>query len=216
MPNFGFVYILTNACMPGLVKIGRTDHPDPTLRVDGLFNTSLPFAFDIEYAYRCADSREVEKALHLAFAPQRVNPRREFFSLEPDQPIAILELLNERSPGSACEATEEFQQQQEEGTSEVTQLDKSAADAYRNRRPNINFSELGIPIGAVLNSNIGDDGDITATVIENRKVIFRGSNMSLGHATKMLLCTNFNSSPTPYWTYNGRLLKDIYEEVYPR
>ena len=32
--------------------------------------------------------------LHLAFAPQRVHPKREFFKIEPYQAIAILRLLD--------------------------------------------------------------------------------------------------------------------------
>ena len=45
----GFVYILTNECMPGLVKIGSTQQ-DPVERARTLSNTSVPFPFNVAFA----------------------------------------------------------------------------------------------------------------------------------------------------------------------
>jgi hypothetical protein len=36
------------------------------------------------------DGRVVERALHIAFGPDRVNPAREFFSIAPERAIAII------------------------------------------------------------------------------------------------------------------------------
>ena len=93
-PDLDIVYVLSNSAMPGLVKIGRTAHDDPQARLSQLYTTGVPVPFDIEYACRVPNATEVERALHAAFAPQRINPRREFFEIDPDQAIAILKLLN--------------------------------------------------------------------------------------------------------------------------
>ena len=77
--------------MPNMVKIGSTAQHDPQTRITALFTTSVPLPFELEYAAAIAgDPVRVERALHQAFAPQRLHPKREFFKVEPDQVIAIL------------------------------------------------------------------------------------------------------------------------------
>lgn len=77
--SLSVVYVLTNPAMPDLVKIGMTDGDDPQTRLSQLYTTGLPFPFELRFACRVTNPAEVEKALHTAFAPQRVNPKREFF-----------------------------------------------------------------------------------------------------------------------------------------
>lgn len=88
------VYVVTNPAMPGLVKIGRTSSEEAQTRLAQLYSTGVPFPFRLEFACRVANPEEVEAALHTAFAPQRVNARREFFQIEAGQAIAILKLLH--------------------------------------------------------------------------------------------------------------------------
>ena len=71
--NSGIVYLLKNEAMPGLVKIGKTTRSDPQLRVDELYNSSVPVPFECVLAMRVDDPSSVEFALHTAFGPQRVN-----------------------------------------------------------------------------------------------------------------------------------------------
>ena len=49
---------------------------------------------------------KVEKAFHNAFGPYRVNPRREFFGIEPEQAIGLLDLmkLEDMTPAMQQEA----------------------------------------------------------------------------------------------------------------
>jgi hypothetical protein len=72
---------------------------------------------------------EVEEAMHQAFAPYRVNPKREFFKIDSAQAIAILKLLQVQ------DATEEV----EHHATGVEAVEVEAARQYRNRRPNFNF-----------------------------------------------------------------------------
>jgi hypothetical protein len=195
------VYVLTNPAMPGLVKIGRTDNSDANSRIGQLYTTGVPVPFTIEYACKVENPDQVEKALHVAFAPQRINPKREFFQIDPGQAIAILRLLNTE------DATAEVSGQ----NSGVDPESAQAAVAFKAKRPNMNFTEMGIPEGAVLHS-VEDDS--TATVVSPRKVRFKDEEMSLTAATRIILGIEHSVQPSPYWTFNGRSLLDIYNETY--
>ena len=70
---------------------------------------------------------------------------------------------------------------------------------------------MNIPIGSELVSVA--NGEIV-TVITERSVNFRGQEASLTNATKIILENNYQVAPGPYWTYNGRKLRDIYNETY--
>lgn len=84
------VYVLTNPAMPGIVKIGMTHASDAGERIASLGrNSAVPLPFDCVYACNVSDAKKVEHALHLAFAPDRINPSREFFRTKPSQVVAI-------------------------------------------------------------------------------------------------------------------------------
>ncbi len=196
------VYVLTNSAMPGLVKIGKTSQEDHNTRVSQLYTTGVPVPFDIEYACRVPNPTEVETALHRAFAPQRINPRREFFAIEPEQAIAILRLLNVE------DVTDEVKSE----TDGISSQDREAATRLRSRRPSLNFEEMGIPIGSQLNSTETED---IATVLDSKRVKFRDSEAtSLTAATREMLNLSYSVKPTPYWSFCGKNLQEIYDETY--
>ena len=87
--SLSIVYVLANPAMPGLVKIGRTSSEEAVTRIAHLYSTGVPFPFKLEFACKVENPDEVEQSLHTAFAPNRVNPKREFFSIDPGQAIAI-------------------------------------------------------------------------------------------------------------------------------
>lgn len=195
------VYVLTNPAMPNLVKIGKTELQDVNMRLAQLYTTSVPFPYELAFACKVPNADEVEKALHKAFAPSRVNPKREFFSIDPEQAIAILKLLHV-----------------EDATTEITNMASSipdeevqAAKQYKARRPNLNFAEMGIPTGAVLNFS---ESDATVIVANGKKVYLNGEQLSLTAATRQLLQLDYSVAPAPYWTYEGRSLREIYNETY--
>ena len=88
----GSVYVLTNPAMPNMVKIGKTTR-DVELRLADLYSTGVPLPFECEYAAKVKDVDKTEKAFHTAFEPSRVNPKREFFNINPEQAIAVLSLM---------------------------------------------------------------------------------------------------------------------------
>jgi len=198
----GIVYVLTNSSMPGLVKIGKTSQDQPRSRVAQLYTTGVPVPFDIEYACEVGDADAVESAPHQAFDPNRINPWREFFQIEPDQAIAILKLLD-----TARDVTSEVAAD----TEGIDEQDVEAAQRLRRRRPNLNFEELGIAVGSTLRSARNDS---TAEVVSPRRVLYEGSEMSLTAATRLMMNIEYDLQPAPYWTFDGTSLREIYNETY--
>src|SRR5437588_4294528 len=126
------VYVLTNEAMPGLVKIGLTKQEDANARIGDLYTTGVPVPFNIEYACKVQNSKEVEAALHTAFAPHRINPKREFFKIDPEQAVSILRLLHTE------DATPEIKQQ----PAGLDQESLAAAEELKAKRPRMNFHEM--------------------------------------------------------------------------
>ena len=86
------VYVLTNPTMPGLIKIGRTTNLEQ--RVKSLSSdTGVPLPFEVFYACSVRDADEVERALHNAFGDHRINPKREFFEIDPERVYPVLKLV---------------------------------------------------------------------------------------------------------------------------
>ncbi|CCK74955.1 hypothetical protein OLEAN_C07790 [Oleispira antarctica RB-8] len=76
----GYVYILSNKSMPGLVKIGLTTRL-PEDRSNELFKTSIPTPFEVSFRIATSHPKEVEKKSHSLLSDCRVNPNREFFEI---------------------------------------------------------------------------------------------------------------------------------------
>lgn len=78
-PRPGWVYILTNPSMPGLVKVGFTTR-DPTTRAAELTAAAgVPTPFTIAWCRAVADCAAVESTVHRMLDDRRVSGRREFF-----------------------------------------------------------------------------------------------------------------------------------------
>jgi hypothetical protein len=197
----GIVYVLTNPAMPGIVKIGKTSRGSINARLNELYSTGVPVPFECAFAGRVSDESKVEKAFHLAFGPYRLNPKREFFQIEPEQAIALLELM----------ITEDVTPSLQEEADKVDTDAKAGSDKLKARRPVQNFIEMGIPEGSILQFSQGDE---TCTVLNGRKVSYQGEETSLTALTKKLLDTDRPLQPSPYWQFGGRRLTDIYNETY--
>lgn len=197
------VYVLINPAMPSMVKIGKTTQSDVEKRMSQLYSTGVPLPFECVYAVEVEDCSEVEKALHIAFNPSRVNPKREFFDIEPEQAIAVLKLLKLK------EVTPQVNEQLNEGVSES---EKSSATKAKKKRPKMNYLEMDIPIGSIL--SYSEDDSITAEVASEKKVLFNNEEMSLTAATRIIKGLDYSVQPAPYWLYQGRDLMSIYNETY--
>jgi len=188
----GFVYILTNESMPGLIKVGLSDQNDVESRIRSLDTTGVALPFQCYYAARVEDNRKVEKALHTAFGDFRLRPNREFFRLDPYKVKVILEVL------------------ELEDVTPKREIVGSIDDVKALRSANIKskrfkFSAAAIPIGSTL--SFVKDLSITAEVIDDFGVKYEGHRTSLTTAALEALrkCGyNWSSVQGPeYWLYNG-------------
>lgn len=206
--NIGIVYVLSNPAMPGIVKIGKTTRATIDERMRELYGTGVPVPFECEFAckVKMSDCAKLEKALHTAFEPNRINKNREFFKIQAGQAIALLEIFNQG------DMTEEVKAEME---NDLTSDDKEASQkAKRSPRPPLNFTAMGIPQYGMLTYT--KDENIQAEVMGEKKVRFQGEELSLTALTQKLM--NIGKSPiqpTPYWMYEGKNLRDIYDETYP-
>ena len=198
----GIVYVLTNPAMPGLVKIGKTARGSVDARLAELYSTGVPVPFECAFAARVDDEAKVESAFHRAFGPYRLNPKREFFQIEAEQAIALLELM-------ACEDVTPTLQKEAES---VDKDAKEASSKLRARRPNMNFPEMGIPVGSEI--HFYQSSDVSVEVASERKVKFGGKITSLTAATKEVLGNEYAVKPGPYWVFQGKTLGEIYDETY--
>ena len=142
----------------------------------------------------------------MAFDPYRVNPKREFFEIDPKQAIAIMSYHNE---GDATEEVEE------EINLDLTQGEKQSTLSFKTKRPKLNYTQLGISPGE--NLTYTKDSSISVTVVGANKVNYQGEECSLTAATKKIMGLPEDSAlqPTKYWMYGEENLMAIYNKVFP-
>lgn len=192
------VYVLTNPTMPGLIKIGRTTNLEQ--RVKSLSSdTGVPLPFEVFYACSVRDANEVERALHNAFGDHRINPKREFFELDPERVYPVLKLVcvEDVTPRSSLVDDPE---------------ERAALEKEKNKkRAPFRFSYAQVPVGGEL--RFIRDESITAIVADDKKIMFRDELTSVSGAalTVMQELENIHwtqiAGPT-YWLYEGETLSD--------
>lgn len=205
--EYGIVYLLTNPVMPGLVKIGMTTQKEIEQRMKELYTTGVPLPFECQFACKVkkTDCAKIEKALHTAFGPQRINANREFFRIQVEQAKAILELFHHED--ITTDVTEEIE-------NDLTPEDKAASVKAQKHRPALNFYEMGMQKGDLLVWK--DDPSITVTIISDRKIEYEGEEMSISALSATLKGYKVKHiQPTPHWLYKEKLLSEIYDETYP-
>ena len=77
----GIVYVVSNAAMPGLLKIGITTQDDFENRMKNLFGSGVPFPFRLKLLARFKDknaAKMFEEKLLRKFKEHRPNRDREF------------------------------------------------------------------------------------------------------------------------------------------
>ena len=205
--DWGIVYLLTNPVMPGLVKIGMTAKEDIDKRMKELYTTGVPVPFECQFACKVkkSDCVKIEKALHTAFEPQRINANREFFRIQVEQAKAILELFHHTDVTE--EVTDEIQ-------NDLTEDDKVASIKAQQKRPALNFYEMGLHKGDILKWK--DEPTITVTISSERKVNYENEEVSISALSAKLKGYNVKHiAPGSHWLFNDKLLSDIYDETYP-
>ena len=205
----GIVYVLTNPAMKDIVKIGKTTRK-VDIRITELYKTGVPLPFECAYAAHVKDEIKAERALHQAFAPYRINNKREFFKVDSQQVIALLKYM---------ELKEEIQKSEPNATSKIN---SEKQRAKRQRLKRFTFSDLGIPNHSCLTF-----GDKETTCIawdhgfqpmvrltkssNNKSVDWKKGGFTLHALTRKLLGMNKSIKPFKYWQYEGKSLEELME-----
>lgn len=77
----GYVYILQNASMPGILKIGKTTR-SVEQRCQELFATGVPTPFAVVDSVFAPDCHALESIVHAELQAKRVTAGREFFAID--------------------------------------------------------------------------------------------------------------------------------------
>jgi hypothetical protein len=172
----GILYVLTNLHMPGLVKIGGG-----TVDVEG------------RIAALSSDT-----GLHQLFGEWRVNPKREFFKVDPEKVVLAIQMgdFEEVTPGKVPLSDDEEKA-----------LEKALQEA--DKRPPISMEVIGIMPGTIL--TFSRDEDIQATVLPGNKVLYAGMEMSLSGAAAAALKRKSSAGVRGplYWMHEGNTLNQI-------
>jgi hypothetical protein len=215
MSSKGIVYILTNPCLVGWVKIGMSDKDDIQNRLAELNNPSnIPLSFRAYAVYHVDNPLAVEKGIHnlidtiddtLRAIEQKDNGRnrkREFYKISSEKAFEIFKQVAEFRGDS------EFLQM-----IEPTEVEQEIDEIIQRKKPRLNLKEIGIPDGAVLNF-VNDEKITCIADIAKNKLIYENIPYSLSALAIKLLnekCGwNINSiAGSSYFKYNGETLNDI-------
>jgi len=189
------VYVLTNPSIPDIVKIGMTT--DLTTRMRSLYNSSVPVPFECYFACTVKDMSFVEKQLHDGFDDFRVNPKREFFRIDPERVVSILKMVMIEDVTPKEDIVED-------------EIDQRSLDKEKKVRGRFNFDMINVPVGSIL--TFVKDPTITSVVIDKHKIEFEDEIHSLSSSTlkivhRMGYTWKQVSGPT-YWMYEGETLNE--------
>lgn len=187
------IYILTNEAMPWYVKIGKTTTSLEQRIAELSRSTSIPLPFTCYFACIVNDCDFVERQLHDAFWDNRINPRREFFLIDPERVVSALKLalVKEVTPWADILESNE---------------DKIALEQAREKASVFNFEMVNIPIWSTI--QFSRDPNIIAKVISNRWIEFQWQETSLSEAARIILWYKRKPQWAFFWMYNWETLTE--------
>jgi hypothetical protein len=96
----GYVYILVNPSVEGLVKIGKTSRSSESKAAEISRGTGVPTAYNVVCEEFVSDCDTVERRLHQTFDAYRVNPKKEFFKVPLKEAVRALHQVAAEFKGS--------------------------------------------------------------------------------------------------------------------
>lgn len=86
----GWVYVITNRAMPGLVKVGYSTK-DPELRAEELNHTGSPHPYLVEYELLIDEPYQIEQKTHKLLFPKR--EAKEWFRCTPEEAVVAIKQI---------------------------------------------------------------------------------------------------------------------------
>lgn len=192
----GYIYIMTNQALNGMVKIGYATNVEQ--RRQQLSTTALPYEYEIYATYETPGNIE-DKKLHKLIdnlnPDLRVSKNREFFIMTPEDAYELLEAIAIIS-----------------GSKEKLKKVKNDSSYKKEikRRPPINFYECGLKDGDEL--IYIDDPQVKAYVAGEHKVLYNEELTSLTRIVKDIKGLATVAGPS-FFTYKGELLVSIADKT---
>ncbi len=218
----GIVYILTNPCLDGWVKIGMTERNDVEKRLQELNSpANIPLSYRCYATYEVENPLEVEKRIHslidrvdnsLHAREELGNGKireREFFRISPETAygifVDIAVLRNDRDSLKIYEPTMEEAREEE------------IADT-KPRRSNSSFELLGIPAGTEI-AFLFDDSIVARVLDDSNSVEYESEKYSVTALARKLLVEKRDWKATSsangwrFFTKSGVTLSDLRDKI---
>ena len=198
MESSGWLYCLSNSSMPGLLKIGQTKN-EPKARAEQLQTTGVPLPFKIEFAKYVKDYVKKEKILIslLEQYSNRINPKREFFRVDPERVVSALRMIMIQDVTPKIDIVED-------------ETDQISLDRERTMRGRFNFEMVQIQPNSEL--SFYRDPTIKAIVIDSHKVEFEGETHSTSSSALKIfhrMGYEWTTIQGPkYWVFEGETLTE--------
>ena len=218
----GTVYILTNPCLDGWVKIGMTERNDIEKRLHELNSPpNIPLSYRCYAIYEVENLLEVEKRIHsiidriddsLHAREQLDNGRireREFFKISPEAAYGVFKdiamLRNDINNLKLYAPT-------------VSQVQEQEIAESKTKRSNNSFKLLNIPSGEKI-VFLYDDSIEAEVVNDINKVKYNNEISSItALACKILIeqygwAENLHANGWRFFTYEGVVLSDLRDRI---
>ncbi len=206
----GYVYILTNPSFrEDWVKIGKSSRP-VDVRSKELDNTAVPLPFEIFATIKSAKFNEIEKLVHKTIdrlTDLRIRQNREFFNIEPD---VALDILND----IAMTIDDAVVTRYHENKPIVNEEPKN--DAKREvKRSRFKFAMCNIKIGETITFiPTGIDVKVaTDDSVEYEGRIYKLSPFVGTFMPEDKRNTSGSYQGSKYFTYQGKVLDDLRKEL---
>lgn len=137
MNDVGYLYVLANSAMPGLVKVGKTTRSPAERALELSGATGLPTAFIVVYEQLFSDCSAAEAFVHAYLEKRgfRIADNREFFSAPVNEVVRAITLapglMDEYASMPAAEPADDFfDGRREPDELDALSLDMSGVRAY--------------------------------------------------------------------------------------
>lgn len=212
----GYIYILNNPSFPDYVKIGYADNVER--RLQQLNNSECtPFAFRIYATYE-VNSRLSDKKIHSII--DKLNPYlraidnyngkkrvREFYAMSAEDAYSILEAIAEIH--NCINKLKKWELSYEDIRAE--KIAEEVNEEKRTRGTNFSFSEIKIPVGAIL--EYVEDSRVKCKVVDERRIEYNNEIMYITPFVKLISGKGYITKGPRYlidhFEYNGKKLSEI-------
>lgn len=86
----GWIYVITNKAMPGLVKIGSSNK-DPNFRAEELKHTGSPHPYIVEYEMLTEEPFQIEQKLHKILSSRHRHEGKEWFRCSVEEAVLAIQ-----------------------------------------------------------------------------------------------------------------------------